>query len=86
MDNSITFKDFKAMSYHQRYKSIRLYGMYLMCRDKEEQCVMLFQLNDFYVEAYIEKSSGKANYIRCFKNTYELYPYLETINISGIFS
>jgi hypothetical protein len=81
----MTHKHYKTLSQEEKYKNLLSSGLYLISREKEESHVLLFQLYDFYVEVYTDHNCNKVAYIRSFKNTYELYPYLENIDISGIF-
>lgn len=46
--------------------------------------IMLYQLDDFYVEVYFFKLYNKAALIKGFDDTAYLEPYLATVNISGL--
>lgn len=61
-----------------------LYGVCVATRNIKEHCILLFQLENFYVEIFVSNSSGEVTHCRCFQDTGELQPYLEQIDISGI--
>jgi hypothetical protein len=80
----MTLQHFRALSQDKQYKKLLLSGEFLTSRDTDENCILLFQLGNFYVELFFDKECEEIIYSRSFKNTDKLNPYLEKIDISGI--
>jgi hypothetical protein len=80
----MTLQQFKALSQDRQYRNLLLNGVCITSRDTEDNCILLFQLNGFYVEIYFDKNCDEIIDSRSFKETDELYPYLKNIDISEI--
>jgi hypothetical protein len=80
----MTLQQFNTLTQDKQYQSLIMNGVCLASRDIEEHCILLFQLNNFYVEIYFDKNCDEITYSRSFINTDELYPYLEKIDISAV--
>jgi hypothetical protein len=68
----------------KKYRYLLQNGTCIGNRDMEESCILLFQLSDFYVEVYFNKTSGSIIRNRCFQSTDELLPYIEHIDLSNL--
>jgi hypothetical protein len=81
---AMTLHHFKALTQDKQYRNLLLNGVCLASRDTEENCILLFQLDNFYVEVYFDKNCDEIIYSRSFQDTDELYPYIDHIDISHI--
>jgi hypothetical protein len=59
-------------------------GIYLTNRFIKDFQILLFQINSFYVEVYVDREEEEIGYMRAFSNTDDLQPYLDKIDISGL--
>lgn len=80
----MTIQYFRTLSQDKQFRKLLLNGVFLTSRDTDENCILLFQLNNFYVEIYFNRDCEEIVYSRSFKDTDKLAPYLEQIDISGI--
>ncbi len=60
-------------------------GAYLGKRYKPDICIMLYQIEDFYIEVYFHQKNNNMVGIASFLNIDNLEPYLEQIDISSVF-
>jgi hypothetical protein len=58
--------------------------VYLACRPDGDFIILLFQIDSFYVEVYVDREEEEIGYIRAFSSTEFLAPYLKRIDISGL--
>lgn len=61
-------------------------GSFLDERQTRNHDVMLYELEDFYAEAYFVKNTNKAVFFKSFTDTDLLEPYLKTVDISELVS
>jgi hypothetical protein len=80
----MTLQHFQILSQDYKYRDLLLKGEFLMSRDTEKECTLLFQLEEFYVEIYFDQECNKILSSRSFQDTDELSPYLEMIDISAL--
>jgi hypothetical protein len=80
----MTLQHFRTLSQDKQFRKLLLNGVFLTSRDTDENCILLFQLGNFYVEIFFNRECEEIIYSRSFKNTDKLEPYLEQIDISGI--
>jgi hypothetical protein len=59
-------------------------GVYIGKRKQGKHSVLLYQLDDFYVEVYYRKYRCYIAAIRCFTSTVLLEPYLEQVDIEPL--
>ena len=77
----MTLQHFNSLNEHIQYRNLLLNGVCLTDRDVDDICVLLFQLDQFYVEVFFDKHSDEILRSRSFENIDELQPYLEKINV-----
>jgi hypothetical protein len=66
-------------------KTVALHAGVLIAKRKDFNCmIFLFQLDTFYTEMYCDIKDKSLQEIRVFKETGQLYPYLENIPIEGL--
>jgi hypothetical protein len=80
----MTLQQFKSLSEHEQYRNLLINGICLTSRDTADCCMLLFQINDFYIEVYFDMNCDEITGSRSFNNIDELHPYLEKIDITGI--
>lgn len=78
----MTLQHFNSLNQHIQYRNLLLNGVCLTDRHMEDTCVLLFQLDQFYIEVFFDKHSDEILKSRSFENTEELLPYLGRIQIS----
>ena len=59
-------------------------GTFLYERVEGPFKIMLYQLDEFYVEVFFSNINNKPSWFKAFNDTEELQPYLETIDVSGL--
>jgi hypothetical protein len=79
-------KEFKYEDKQKKKQLLFQHGVYLACRPHGDYIILLFQIDAFYAEVYFDAEEEEIGYIRAFSSTEFLTPYLERINISGIYS
>jgi hypothetical protein len=80
----MTLQHFQVLSQNNQHRNLLLNGEFIMSRDTEKGCILLFQLDEFYVEICFDQDCNKILFSRSFQDTDELYPYLEKIDISAL--
>jgi hypothetical protein len=80
----MTLQQFKALSQDRQYKDLLLSGVCLASREMEAYSILLFQLNNCYVEIYFDKYCDDISHSRSFQDTDKLYPYLEQMDINTL--
>ncbi len=75
---------FKKLNQEKQFTNLLLYGVCVAMRNTDEHNILLFQLENFYVEIFLDIDYSKILCYRSFQDTDELYPYLEQIDISNV--
>lgn len=78
-------KEFKYQQKQRKQQLLCEKGVYLAQRSENEFTVLLFQVASFYVEVYIDEEEEMISYIKAFNSTDKLGPYLQAIDVSGLF-
>ena len=60
-------------------------GIRLSCREQDGHVIMLYGVNDFYVEVYYHRSRASVTALHAFASTDGLDAYLEEIDVSDLF-
>ncbi|HEX2536338.1 MAG TPA: hypothetical protein VHK69_21500 [Chitinophagaceae bacterium] len=76
--------DFHTLRKEQQQDCLLKMGTFLAERSNGTFRIMLYALDDFYVEVYFFKDSNKAAWFKAFHSTDALAPYLEKINLSSL--
>lgn len=58
-------------------------GTYIATQVDKEQYILLYQLDDFYVEIFHNLEDNSVQMIKSFSDIDNLNPYLEQLNIHG---
>lgn len=81
----MTLSTFRTLN-NKLKKSIVLYtGVFLAERKKVFFKIMLYQVDNYYVEVFFLKPGKKPIWFRNFTSTDKLQPYLKKIDLSFIF-
>lgn len=80
----MTLQHFKTLEPHKQNRKLIAEGACIAERKQEELQALLFQVDNFYVEVYFVPDGDEVLYIRCFENTEELEPYLQSIDVSRV--
>ena len=59
-------------------------GVCIADRKRDEVQALLFQIDNFYVEVFFQGEADEVLFTRCFEDTDELEPYLQSIDVSRI--
>ncbi|MCU7551452.1 hypothetical protein OCK74_20190 [Chitinophagaceae bacterium LB-8] len=81
----MTFQSFNLLNQAQQQKLLLKRGSFLDERTLGPYHIMLYQLSSFYVEVYFITSSGKSAFFRSFQATDGLQPYLDKIDLQGLY-
>jgi len=76
--------EFIALSEDQKRFTVMTHGVAIAKRYLSDQLVFLFQLPEYYVEAYCCCKSKDIMEYRVFQNTKQLAPYLDAIQIDDL--
>jgi hypothetical protein len=76
--------EFIALSEDQKRFTVMTHGVAVAKRYLDDRLVFLFQLPEYYVEAYCCCKSKDITEYRVFQNTKQLAPYLDEIPIDGL--
>lgn len=76
---------FNTLSEDLQYKYLLVNGICIANRETEHNCILLFQLDSFYIELYFNQHCEQIISSRAFEDTDELSPYLEQLEIPVAF-
>jgi hypothetical protein len=78
-------RDFLDQTTDEKLYNIRQYGVYIGKCKFDDFVVVLYQINEFYIEIYYDSYRLHINKFNCFTSTEFLDPYLEKIEIDYLF-
>ena len=81
----MTLTYFKSLTRNQKKAVVLRTGTFLCEKNYGLIRTMLYQVDGFYVEIYFAKFRRDAIWFRSFDSTKNLHPYLQQIDISGLF-
>ena len=82
----MTITDFTTLTLPDQLEFLYAEGVYLHKRKTADESVILYQLNQLYIEIHYEKYRHFVSHLRCSNNADILDPYLETICVNDIFA
>ena len=82
----MTLRKFKSLSKHKQCRVIQYTGVYLASRTWAGMKAELYQVGNFYLEAFYRKPGGEVSFMKLFDSTAPLDPYLLGIDLQGLFS
>ncbi|HVG12932.1 MAG TPA: hypothetical protein VM843_08005 [Flavisolibacter sp.] len=80
----MTLCEFERMDWCYRLDLLQEEGLYVGKRKWNGLTVLLYQLEEFYIELYYSAYRLDVTEVRCFTSTYSLDPYLEDILIEDL--
>ena len=80
----MTHQTFNNLYKDEQQDMVLRYGAFLAERKDGNFRIMLYQVDNFYVEAYFYKKNKKVAWFRSFDANKNLQPYLKAIDISGL--
>lgn len=81
----MTLRQFKSLSKHKQCRVIQYTGVYLASRTWAGMKAELYQVGSFYLEAFYRKPGGEVSFMKLFDSTTPLDPYLQGIDLQGLF-
>ena len=84
MQSDITFYEFNALSKNEKVEVLCECSVFLCERPHPAFRIVLYQINNFYVEVKYDTTNNSILEFQVFINTKLLDPYLEQIDISYI--
>lgn len=80
----MTLQEFRAASCEMQGRLVKRYGVFLMERKSLGVSVLLFQLDDFYVEVFYNTATATVSFIKSFNDMDGIEAYLDKIDISQV--
>lgn len=77
----MTLFEFKLLTDADQLDLLYSEGVYIGKRKENNQTILLYQLDSFYVEVFYKKYRYFVSEVRCTDSTSCLEPYLEQINV-----
>jgi len=80
----MTLDEFTLLNETKQAETLLKRGIYLADRLYKNFSIILYQLDNFYVEVYHNLRFDVMQGMRCFQDEEALQPYLESIDISSL--
>jgi hypothetical protein len=77
----MTAQQFNILNEDIQHKYLLIRGECIASRETEEHCILLFQIDSFYVEVYFDNECNEIIHSRTFESIDELQPYFEQAEI-----
>lgn len=74
--------DFKYQQKKVKQELLFQNGVYLCHREEKDFSILLYQIDNFYVEVYFDKEEKQIGYMRAFTTLCDLDPYLPSIDMA----
>jgi hypothetical protein len=85
MEGSVMKKcEYENLPEAEQLELIQNDGVYIGKRWNKKISILLYQINDFYVEVIYRKYRCYVDRIRCFRSTMLLEPYLDQVDIEPL--
>lgn len=82
----MTLCEYNGLDQAEQFEALYNYGIHISDRADQEYCIILFQLDSFYVELYFHIEENALKKLRSFSNLDFIIPYLEQIDLSELFT
>jgi hypothetical protein len=83
--SEVTIQQFNLLTEDSQANTIYEEGVLISLRTTSEYRILLYQVEGFYVEVYYHPRHNEIKEFKSFTSTEELEPYLEKINLEGVF-
>lgn len=80
----MTFYDYLLLKEAEKIERVLSTGVYLTGRENRENCILLYQVDAFYVELHYCMETDSLTKLLPFTHTERLGPYLAKIDISEL--
>jgi hypothetical protein len=80
----MTLRQFKSLSKQKQCRVIQYTGVYLASRTWAGMKAELYQVGNFYLEAFYRRPGGEVSFMKVFDSTALLEPYLLGIDLQGL--
>ena len=77
--------EFKQLNQNEQTQLVLEHGAFVATRMTPKHQIHLCMVEDFYVEMILNPRDNHIEIVRSFRSTQRLQPYLNQIDISGIF-
>ena len=81
----MTLCEYYNLKQQEQFEALYNYGIHISDRADSEYCIILFQLDNFYVELYFHIEDNALEKLVSFSNMDYIKPYLEQIDLSELF-
>ena len=76
--------EFRMLCQQEQIDVLHLHAVYVGKRKENEQFVVLYQLEHFYVEIFYRRYRSHVDHLSIFTSTDQLQPYLEQIDVEEL--
>jgi hypothetical protein len=80
----MTLYQYKALQEKEQAEVLWECGVHLGERSYEDHKILLYQIEDFYVEVFYHQEQNRLVRLRSFRNVDQLRPYLERMDITQL--
>jgi hypothetical protein len=81
----VTLYQFKVLELNEQAQAVWEHGEHVATRMTAKYKILLWVVNEFYVEMFYNYHDNKIEKIRSFRNPEIIEPYLNQIDISSLF-
>lgn len=81
----MTLCEYYHLNQTEQFETLYDHGIHISDRADSEYCIILFQLDNFYVELYFHIEDNVLKKLISFSNIDYIAPYLEQIDLSELF-
>ncbi|MEO6329850.1 MAG: hypothetical protein ABIO55_13005 [Ginsengibacter sp.] len=81
----MTLYEYNHLDQAEQFEVLYKSGVHISDRADSDYCIILFQLDSFYVELYFHIERNTLKKLRSFSNVDFIKPYLEQIDLSELF-
>jgi hypothetical protein len=80
----MTLSEYNQLNPSEQFEALYDHGIHIADRADDQYCIILFQLDSFYIELYFHIEQNELKKLRCFSNIDFIKPYLEEIDLSEL--
>lgn len=81
----MTLCEYNYLDQAEQFEALYDHGIHISDRADDDYCIILFQLDSFYIELYFHIEHNSLKKFRSFSNVDLIKPYLEQIDLSELF-
>jgi hypothetical protein len=80
----MTLSEYNFLDQAEQFEVLYNYGVHISDRADDDYCIILFQLDNFYIELYFHLELNSLKKFVSFSNVNFIEPYLEQIDLSEL--